>query len=144
MAQKAWESGIVALYGIAIGDALSAAASDEATTDDLIKLRDQVSEIVSGQGDLPAALRALEDEIARREPSLAAPQRQERFVVQFDGVALPAAMKATIERTLLDAAMAQIAQIDSGGDKVATPLSRMRGLVSWRDPIIFGGFIFKQ
>jgi hypothetical protein len=144
MAQKAWESGIVALYGIAIGDALNAAASNEATTEDLIELRDQVSALIAAQGDLPAALKALEDEIARRGASQAITPTQERFVVQFDSVALPATMKAAIERSLIDAAMAQIAQIDTGGDKIATPLSRLRGLLSWHSPVVFGGIIFKQ
>ena len=50
-------------YGVAIADALS----DPSTSlDELIAHRDHARQVLAGQGDLQAALKRLEAEIARR------------------------------------------------------------------------------
>jgi hypothetical protein len=131
MAQKSSEGGMVALYGVAIGDALSPTKKEQTPTDKLVMLRDHASAIVSTQGDLVAALRDLEAEIARRGGGKAAPvATSERFIAQIDGLALSDKLKGEIEQALQKAVMAEIAKIDKGGDMVASPLSQIQAFGS--------------
>jgi hypothetical protein len=124
MAGKSFAGGMIALYGVAIGNALSPLSKGQASVDDLVALRDQAKAIVTSQGDVVAALRELEAEIARRGGVKGPPEpASERFVAQIDGLALPDAVKAEIEQSLQ---MAEIAKIDTGGDLVATPLSKAK------------------
>ena len=124
MADKPTPGGMMMPYGLAIGDALS---RTDASTDELVELRDQARAIVSAQGDLVAALKALDAEIGDRAAGKAASTPAvERFVAQIEGVALPAAVKAEIEQAIQQAVSAEIAKIDTGGDMVATPLSAIK------------------
>src|SRR5438552_3521764 len=124
MADKSNAAGMMMPYGVAIGNALSRA---DASTDELVALRDQAHAIVSAQGDLVAALKALEAEIDGRSAGKAASTAAvERFVAQVEGVALPGGVKAEIEQAIQKAVSAEIATIDTGGDMVATPLSAIR------------------
>src|SRR5437868_5796718 len=122
MADKSIPGGMMMPYGVAIGNALN---RSDASTDELVALRDQARSIVSAQGDLVAALRALDAEIGGRGAGKAAPV-VERFVAQIDGAALPNAVKAEIEHAIQQAVGAEIARIDTAGDMVATPLSAIR------------------
>jgi hypothetical protein len=127
MAEKSFAGGMMALYGVAIGNALSKVTKGQASVEDLVTLRDQAKVIVAAQGDLVAALGELETEIARRGTVKAGPEpASERFVAQIDGLSLPDSTKAEIEKSLQTAAMAEIAKIDTGGDMVASPLSRIK------------------
>ncbi|HEY6832353.1 MAG TPA: DUF1843 domain-containing protein [Pseudolabrys sp.] len=127
MAEKSFAGGMIALYGVAIGNALSPLSKGQTSVDDLVALRDQAKAIVTSQGDLVAALRELEAEIARRGGVKGPPEpASERFVAQIDGLALPDAIKAEIEQSLQTAVMAEIAKIDTGGDMVASPLSTIK------------------
>lgn len=123
MAEKSVISANIAPYGIAIGNALSKSTTP---MDELVALRDRAREIVNAQGDLAAAVKALDAEIAGRGTAKEAPPAGERFVAQIEGLALPAKLKAEIEQSLQKAVMAEIAKIDTGGDLVATPLSKAR------------------
>jgi hypothetical protein len=124
MADKSIPAGMMMPYGVAIGDALS---RTDASTDELVALRDSAHAIVSAQGDLVAALKALDAEIGDRGAGkTAATSAVERFVAQIDGVALPDAVKAEIEQAIQQAVSAEIAKIDTGGDMVATPLSAIK------------------
>ena len=125
--KPAWPGGMQLVYGVGIGDALAAVARGEASVDDLVPLRDQARAIVAGQGDLVAALKALDSEIAKRGGGkTAAAPAIERFVAEIDGAALPKALKEEIEAAITKAATAAIARIDTKGDMVATPLSKIR------------------
>ena len=117
--------GMQMVYGIGIGDALAAFAKDQASADDLVVLRDQARAIVGAQGDLVAALKALDDELAKRGAAAAAAPVVERFVAQIDGVALPAKVKDEIEKAIQQAVAVEIARLDTGGDMVETPLSKL-------------------
>jgi hypothetical protein len=86
------------VYGIGIGDALAAVAKGRASADDLVPLRDQARTIVGAQGDLVAAARALDAEIAQRGATAPAVPVVERFVAEIDGVALPAKVKDETEK----------------------------------------------
>jgi Domain of unknown function (DUF1843) len=131
MAQESSEGGMVALYGVAIGDALSTKKKEQTPTDKLVMLRDQAKAIINTQGDLVAALRDLETEIARRGDAKAAPvPAVERLVAQIDGLALSDKVKGEIEQALQKAVMAEIAKIDKGGDMVASPLSQIKAFGS--------------
>ena len=55
-------------YGIAVGDAISASQRGQASTEKLGALRDQVGAIVGAQGDLIAALKELDAELATLAP----------------------------------------------------------------------------
>jgi hypothetical protein len=113
------------VYGIGIGDALAAVAKGRASADGLVALRDQARAIVGAQGDLVAALTALDAEIAGRGATAPAAPVVERFVAQIDGVALPAKVKDEIEKAIQQAVAVEIAKIDTGGDMVETPLSKL-------------------
>ena len=63
MTGKPVGSGNIMPYGVAIGNALS---KGSASTDELVALRDHAREILESQGDLAAALKKLEAEIAKR------------------------------------------------------------------------------
>lgn len=128
MAEKSFPGGMIALYGVAIGNALLANIKGQPTpTDDLIALRDQAKAIVGAQGDLVAALRDLEAEINRRGGvKEAPPPPSERFVAQIDGLTVPDKVKADIEQALQKAVMAEIAKLDNHGDMVASPLSQIK------------------
>src|SRR5713226_4354723 len=124
MADKSIPGGTMMPYGVAIGDALS---RTDASTDELVALRDSAHAIVSAQGDLVAALKALDAEIGDRGAGkTASTPVVERFVAQIDGVPLPDAVKAEIEQAIQQAVSAEIAKIDTGGDMVATPLSALK------------------
>jgi hypothetical protein len=126
MAEKSFAGGVIALYGVAIGNALSSLSKGQASVDQLVMLRDQAKAIVAAQGDLVAALRELEAEIARRGGTKAAPEpASERFVAQIDGLNLPDKAKADVEQALQKAVMAEIAKIDTKGDMVASPLAKI-------------------
>ena len=130
MPEKSFPATVVAVYGIAIGNALAALAKGPTSAEELLMLRDQTRAIVGAQGDLVAALKELDAEIARRGTGAkAAPApASERFVAQIDGLALPDKVKAEIEQSLQKAVMAEIAKLDTGGDMVASPLSRIKRL----------------
>ena len=117
--------GMQMVYGIGIGDALAAVAKGRASPDDLVALRDQARAIVGAQGDLVAAVKALDAEIARRGATTPAAPVVERFVAQIDGVALPAKVKDEIEKAIQQVVAVEIAKIDTGGDMVETPLSKL-------------------
>ena len=138
MAEKSYPGGMIALYGVAIGNALSALGKGHASVDDLLALRDQAKAIVDAQGDLVAALRELDAEIARRGGAKAAPApASERFVAQIDGLALPYKVKAEIEQALQKAVMAEIAKLDTHGDMIASPLSQIKAFgpgLGWHTP----------
>lgn len=121
MAEKSWAGGMIALYGVAIGNALTARGT---STDDLVALRDQVRTIVDAQGDLVAALKELDTEIGRRKDAatVSAPP-QERFIAQIDGLALSDDLKVELEQSIKDAVMSELGKIDTRGDLVAAPLS---------------------
>lgn len=123
MAEKVFPSTNVAPYGIAIANALSKSTT---TVEELLALRDHVREIVGAQGDLAAAVDALDAEIAGRGTAKSPPLAGERFVVQIEGLSLTDTAKAEIEQALHKAVMAEVARIDNGGDLVATPLSRAK------------------
>lgn len=127
MAEKSVTSANIAPYGIAIGNALSKSATP---MNELIALRDRARDIVNAQGDLAAAVKALDAEIASRGAAKAAPPAGERFVAQINGVTLPEKLRAEIEKSLQTAMMAEIAKLDTGGDLVATPLSKAKLLPS--------------
>jgi hypothetical protein len=122
----------MAAYGIAIGNALNALRKGQASVDEVMALRDQVQAIVSAQGDLSAALKDIDAEIQRQGagPKAPPPPPSERFVAQIDGLDLSDAVKLKIEAALHEAVMAEIAKLDTGGDLVASPLSRAKGLTS--------------
>jgi hypothetical protein len=124
-ALPSFPAGMQMVYGIGIGDALAAAAGGRASADDLVALRDQARTIVGAQGDLVEALKALDAELSRRGAAAAAAPVVERFVAQIDGVALPAKVKDEIEHAIQLAIAPEIARIDTGGDMVETPLSRL-------------------
>jgi uncharacterized protein GlcG (DUF336 family) len=128
MAVKSGTGGMVALYGVAIGDALAAHAKGKIPVDELLMLRDQTKAIVDAQGDLVAALRELDAEIVRRGAGAkaASTAASERFVAQIDGFALPDKVKAELEQALQKAVMTEIAKLDTGGDMVASPLSQIK------------------
>lgn len=127
MAEKSYPGGMIALYGVAIGNALSNLTKGQTSVDDLVMLRDQTKAVVAAQGDLVAALAALETEITRRGGAKAAPEpASERFVAQIDGLALSDKAKADIEQMLHRAVMAEIAKLDTKGDMVASPLSQIK------------------
>lgn len=138
MAEKSVAGGMIALYGIAIGNALNNLTKGQTSIDDLIMLRDQAKAIVESQGDLIAALRELEAEIGRRGGAKVAPEpASERFVAQIDGVAIPDKLKADIEQALQKTVMAEIAKLDTGGDMIASPLSAIKAFgpgIGWRTP----------
>jgi hypothetical protein len=117
--------GMQMVYGIGIGDALAAVAKGRASADDLVALRDQARAIVGAQGDLVAAVKALDAEIARRGATAPASPVVERFVAEIDGVALPAKVKDEIEKAIKQVVAVEIAKIDTGGDMVETPLSKL-------------------
>lgn len=121
MTQKSTPTGMIMPYGVAIGDALSR----DASTDELIALRHQANAIVNAQGDLIAALKALDEAIAARGGREAA-VASERFVVQIDGVGLAADVKKAIDHAIQKAVTTEIAKIDGGADLVSTPLSAIR------------------
>jgi hypothetical protein len=122
MAEQSFPGSIIALYGVAIGNALSALGKGLTSADQLVMLRDQARAIADGQGDLVAALKDLDAEIARRGGAKAAPApASERFVAQIDGFAFPDKLKAEIEQSLQKAVMTEIAKLDTGGDMIASP-----------------------
>ena len=126
MAEKSVATGVAPPYGIAIGDALSKGG---APIEELLALRDQARAIAGAQGDLVAALKALDAEIASRSAvAEAAPPAAERFVAHIEGLAIPAATKTEIEQAIQKAVMAEIAKLDTRGDLIATPLSQAKHL----------------
>jgi hypothetical protein len=138
MAERSFPGSIIALYGVAIGNALSAFSKGQTSLADLVLLRDQAKAIVGTQGDLVAALKKLEAEIARRGGAEAAlAPASERFVAQIDGLALSDKVKAEIEQALQKAVMTEIAKLDARGDMVASPLSQIKAFgpgLGWRTP----------
>ncbi len=139
MPEKSFPGTVVAVYGIAIGNALAALAKGQTSADELVMLRDQTRAIVGAQGDLLAALKELDAEITRRGTGAkAAPApASERFVAQIDGLALSDKVKAEIEQALQKAVMTEIAKLDSGGDMVPSPLSQIRAFgpgLGWHTP----------
>jgi len=128
MAQRSDTNGNMAPYGIGIGDALSRSST---TTEELLAWRDRARQLVGTQGDLVGALTALNAEIERRGAGgKAAPSTGERFVAQVEGLAIPAAMTAEIEVAIEKAVLMEMAKLDTGGDVVATPLSKIRAFAA--------------
>jgi hypothetical protein len=82
MAEKTVAGGMMMPYGVAIGNALSKAAT---STDELLALRDHARAIVDAQGDLVAALKTLDAEIDNRGAGKAASAPVERFVADRGG-----------------------------------------------------------
>jgi hypothetical protein len=124
MAEKSVAGGVVPPYGIAIGNALS---KGSASIDELLALRDHARDIVGAQGDLVAALKALDAEIASHGLSAkAAPPAEERFIAQIEGLTIPAGAKKDIEQAIQQAVMAELAKLDMAGDLVVTPLSQAK------------------
>jgi hypothetical protein len=118
-------------YGVAVGDAISASQRGQVSTEKLGALREQVSAIVGAQGDLIAALKELDAEIARRGGPEARPAPEgDRFVAQIKGLAVSDALRADICQALQKAVMGEIAKLDNGGDMIATPLSQLRSFGS--------------
>jgi hypothetical protein len=115
------------LYGVAIGNALAAFRKGEASADELVTLRDQTKAIVDTQGNLVAALAELDAAMAQSGAGAGAavPLAPERFVAQIDGIVLSNELREEISQALQKAVMVEIAKIDTGGDMVATPLSRI-------------------
>lgn len=120
-------AGMQMLYGGGIGDALAAFADGRASADDLVSLRTHASAIVDAQGDLVAALKALDAEIAKRGTAKAAPAAAsvERFVAEIGGVVLPDNVKDEIEQAIQKAVAAEVAKIDTRGDLVEAPLAKI-------------------
>jgi len=128
MAQKSVTNANIAPYGIGIGNALSKSTT---TMEELVAWRDRARAVAGAQGDLVAALKALNAEIARRgADGKVAPSAGERFVAQVEGLAIPAATTKEIEDAIERAVLREIAKLDSGGDFVATPLSQIRSFGS--------------
>jgi hypothetical protein len=119
-------AGMQMVYGVGIGDALAAVAAGRGPASDLASLRDHAGAIVAAQGDLVAALKALDAEIARRG-TRAAPVAAavERFVAEIGGVALPDKLKDEIEQAIQKAVATEVAKIDTKGDLVEAPLSKI-------------------
>lgn len=139
MAEKSWPGGVIALYGVAIGNALSAR---DTSTDDLVALRDEVGMIVGAQGDLVAALKTLDAEIGRRKDLKPTPTPSaERFIAQIDGLALSEDLKAELEQSIKDAVMSELASLDSRGDLVATQLSASKSLADLTPPLRIMGMM---
>jgi len=131
MAENSNPGGTMMEYGVAVGDAISASQSGRVSPEQLIQLRDQVSAVVGAQGDLVAALKELDAEIVRRGGDKVPPEPAgERFVAQINGLAVPDDLRANVCEALQRAVIAEIAKLDSGGDMVATPLSRLRSFGS--------------
>ncbi|WP_315736083.1 MULTISPECIES: hypothetical protein [unclassified Bradyrhizobium] len=131
--------GTMMVYGVAIGNALAAAAKGPASIDDLVSLRDHAHQIVGVQGDLVAALTALDAEIAKRGGAKAAPAPEmERFVAQIDGGPLSGQLKSEIEQAIQKAVTAEIAKLDTRGDMVATPLSQIKAFGAGPGSQIYG------
>lgn len=131
--------GTIMVYGVAIGNALAAAAKGPASVDDLVSLRDHARQIVGVQGDLVAALNALDAEIAKRGGAKAEPVPEvERFVAQIDGAPLSEELKTEIEQAIQKAVTAEIAKLDTRGDMVATPLSQIKAFGSGPGSHIYG------
>ena len=120
-------AGMQMVYGVGLGDALAAVAAGRASPGDLVSLRNHASAIVGAQGDLVAALKALDAEIAKRGTTKAAPAAVsvERFVAEIDGVALPDKVKDEIETAIQKAVATELAKIDTRGDMVEAPLSKI-------------------
>ena len=126
MVEKSVASGVVPPYGVAIGDAVSKSGT---TLAQLVALRNHARDIVGAQGDLIAALKALDAEIASRGRSdEAAPRAEARFVAQIEGLTISAVTKREIEQAIQKAVMAEIAKFDVRGDLVATSLSQAKDL----------------
>lgn len=123
-------TGMMLLYGVAIGQALFRGAAKD---DDLLSLREQAQEMLRSQGDLAAALEALDDEIARRgvksAKGLAAAVPDSRFLVHI-GFPLPPEQRAQIETAINQAVMLELAAHDAKGDLVATPISQIKAFGS--------------
>jgi hypothetical protein len=125
---SSFPAGMQMVYGVGIGDALAAVAAGHASPDDLVPLREHASAIVSAQGDLVAALKELDAEIAKRAPATKATPAavaSERFVAEIGGVALPDKVKDEIEHAIQKAVATQLAKIDTGGDLIEAPLSKI-------------------
>jgi hypothetical protein len=123
MAEKSIASGMMMPYGLAIGNALR---KPDASMDELIAPRDHAQSIVSAQGDLVAALKSLDEAIAQSKDKAAGAPVTERFVAQIEGLSLSDAIKSEIEQAIQKAVTAEIAKIDTAGEMVATPLSKIR------------------
>lgn len=139
MAEKSVASGVMPPYGIAIGNALSKGG---ASTEELLALRDHARGIVRVQGDLVAALKALDAEIAGRGAAAkTTPPAGERFVAQIDGLAIPPGKKTEIEQAIEKAVMAEIAKLDTRGDFVATPFAPIKAFGAGHGGHIAGRYI---
>ena len=129
MAKQSFPGGVMLVYGVAIGGAL---ARGTAAIEELVALRSHAKAIVDAQGDLASALTALDKEIATRggpageksAPPEAAPG--ERFVVQIVGLPIPPAAKQNIEQVINETVRSALGRLDSGGDLVFTPLSKIK------------------
>jgi hypothetical protein len=129
MAEKSFPGGVMLVYGVAIGGAL---ARGNAALGELVALRSHAKALVDAQGDLGAALTALDQEIATRggpggeKSAPPRPTPRERFVVQILGLSIPAAAKQKIEQVINDTVKSALSRYDAGGDLVITPLSQIK------------------
>lgn len=122
MPVKGFPSSQFLIYGAAIGDALHHGAT---TLEELVGLRDRTKAIIDSQGDLRSALKALDAEIERRGAETGR-SPSERFVIQLDNIPVDADGRKKIESALNDALRTFIANLDTRGDLVSTPLSELR------------------
>jgi hypothetical protein len=107
--------------GVSAPTASPSATPTKAARRDEYRARDQARDIVGAQGDLVAALKALDAEIVSRGAGAkAAPPAEERFVVQIEGLTIPAGTKKEIERSIQAVVMAD-RRFDARGDYVMTP-----------------------
>jgi Domain of unknown function (DUF1843) len=122
MATKSYPGGMIAVYGVAIGNAL---ANQSSTIDELLTLRSQAQAIVDTHGDLASAVSALDKEIATRGgPVGATGASPTRFMVQTVGLKIPSAARQKIEQAINDAVKTALARHDA--TPVITPLSQIK------------------
>lgn len=140
----AFPAGMQMVYGVGIGDALAAVAAGRASPGDLVSLRDHAGAIVGAQGDLVAALKALDGEIDKRGAKAAATATVERFVAEIDGAALPDKVKDDIEQAIQKAVAGELGKIDTKGDMVEAPLSRIASFGSGFGARIRGRYLVNK
>jgi hypothetical protein len=119
-------TGMMLAYGMAIGQALFRGGAKD---DELLALRDQANEMLRTQGDLAAAVAALDDEIAKRGGATAkrAPPAppESRFLIHLT-LPLPPERRARLEQAINKVVLEELAGFDTKGDLVATPLSEIK------------------
>lgn len=123
MAEEAVKGGMQMLYGVLIRDALQRKDGD---LGDLVDLSRQARLMLLLQPDLARAVEELEAEIARRSGRKGVPG-SEKFVVETVGLTLTPEVRERIQQRFREAALEELARLDTGGDLTATPLSEVKG-----------------